>query len=231
MTQLNTVNTIETSSICDNSCQYCPAKEQAKHRDVGFMTMATFEKALDFVRYCSNKGTQKELNLFGIGEPLLNPDIITMVKKARECLPMSRPVHLNTNGNNLTENIAFKLKAAGLDEMDLTGHNHFVTAMAIKTLKKAGIPGRLSYDFVTQPNNWAEQVDWFAPDYSYPCPWLHNGQVMIQSNGDIVCCCIDAFATNVVGNVHESDPAKIELKPFDLCRNCHSEPPKSIIEV
>ena len=66
--KVTTINSIEISSICNNACQYCPAVKQNIYRDVGFMSMEVFIKALEFIKYFVQQGTQKELNLFGIGE-------------------------------------------------------------------------------------------------------------------------------------------------------------------
>ena len=223
--KITTINTIETSSICDNRCEYCPAKDQGKHRPVGFMDMDTFHAALEWVRIFSDRGTQRELNLFGVGEATLNPNIVEMVRLARIVLPEALPVHLNTNGNTFTEEMAWVLKDAGISEIDITGHDHRATARTIKILKAVGIPGRVSYDFALQPNNWAGQVEWFEPDYSYPCPWLHRGQVMVMSDGRITRCCIDAFATGILGSVFFNLDL-LDVTAFDLCRNCHQTTPE-----
>jgi MoaA/NifB/PqqE/SkfB family radical SAM enzyme len=188
--------------------------------------MEIFDAALKWVKYFSEMKTQKELNLFGIGEPLLNPKIIDMVQKAREVLPINNPVHINTNGLLLTDVLAWELRRAGITGIDVTGHDHYHTAQAIRILKKHRIPYRLSYDFVLNPNNWAGQVNWFASDVYYLCPWLHRGQLTIQSNGDITICCIDAFATGKIGNIMETDLTTIDIKPFELCRKCHQLVPQ-----
>ena len=228
--RITTINTIETSSICDNSCPYCPAKDQAKHRKVGFMDMDTFAAALEWVRIYSDRGTQRELNLFGVGEPTLNPNIVEMVRLARIVLPEHLPVHLNTNGNRFTEDLAWALKDAGITEIDVTGHDARATAKTIRILKKVGIPGRVSFDFALQPNNWANQVDWFEPDYSYPCPWLGRGQVMVMSDGRVTRCCIDAFGKGILGHVLFNLDL-LEISPFSLCANCHqTEPEQECLE-
>ncbi len=223
---ITTINTIETSSICDNRCDYCPAKDQSKHRPVGFMSMNTFEAALEWVRIFAERGTQRELNLFGVGEPTLHPEIVEMVRMARKVLPGKLPVHLNTNGNRFTEELAWKLKDAGISEIDVTAHNARATAGTVRILKAVGIPGRISFDPILQPNNWAGQVDWFHPLYSYPCPWLHRGQVMVMSDGRITRCCIDAFARGILGHVLIDNLDLLEVTPFSLCEDCHQTTPE-----
>ena len=226
--KITTINSIEVSSICNLKCQYCPASKQGEFRDVGLMRMNVFERAIEWVKYFSNQGTQKELNLFGIGEPLLNENIVEMVGIARINVPMSQSVHLNTNGILMERDLAGKLKEAGISSIDITGHHPYHTAKTIRILQGFNIPGQLSVDFMVRPNNWAGQVDWFESQYRYKCPWVEKGQVMIMSNGDVTTCCIDAQGLGVVGNV-DDDVSKMDLEPFELCGSCHHDVPERII--
>lgn len=216
-----TVNTIELSSLCDNRCRYCPASVQGEHRETGLMNRATFEKALEWALYFARQGSQREINLFGVGEPTLHPDLPEFIALARERLPFKQVLHLNTNGNRMTAELARAVKNAGIDHIDITGHDHEATARTIRIFREVGIEGNLSYDFVTAPNNWAGQVDWFEPQYDAgPCPWIHRGQVMVMSDGSVTRCCIDAFGTGIMGSVWD-DLAAMDVTPFELCRKCH----------
>lgn len=230
--KISTINSIEVSSLCDRSCRYCPAKDQGKHREVGLMTMEIFLQALDWVRHFAQKGTQLELNLFGVGEPTLNPLLPEMISKARAIMPIRLPVHTNTNGRWVDTSTTLiteaemdfirSLKRAGIDHIDVTGHDPFKTAKAVRILQAVGIAGQLSFDFMLAPNNWAGQVEWFRPMYNAgPCPWIGRGQAMIMSNGAITRCCIDAFGTGILGSVQESSPDAIDISPFPLCSGCH----------
>lgn len=218
---LTTINSIEVSALCDNACQYCPSPLQAQHREIGLMTMDTFGKAIDWVKQFTRQNTQLEINLFGIGEPTLNPHLVEMVKYARDHCAFNQILHMNTNGNNMTLELARDLKSAGINHIDITDHDAFASAKTIRIFKAAGIEGRMSRDFVTGANNWAGQVDWFAPDYESPCPWLGRGQAMVMWNGDVTTCCIDAFGQNVFANVHKDDPANMKIEPSELCLKCH----------
>jgi len=222
--RIATINTIETSSICDNRCEYCPAPIQGKHRETGWMDWKTFHESIKWVIHFSKQGTQRELNLFGVGEPTLHPDLAEMVEYARKHLPIRQKLHLNTNGNNMTFELAVKLKKAGISSIDITGHNARSVAQTIRYFRQVGIDGQISMDFMTSPNNWAGQVDWFHPDYyktkGMECPWLNKGQVMVMSNGDVTNCCIDAFATGVFSHVTE-DLTQKQVQPFQLCETCH----------
>ena len=228
--KVTTIMNIEVSSICNNKCPYCPAPKQSELRPVGLMSMETFHKVMDWVRYFVEKGTQKELNLFGIGEPTLNPNLVEMVRIARKNLPYNLPVHTNTNGNTMTDELASQLKDAGITHVDVTGHDALKAAMAIRYLRKYRIFGVLSADFMLTPNNWAGQVDWPTTDYSdffktpvpcvYPCPWINRGQVMVMWDGRVTRCCLDASARGLLGTI-DNDVANMNVTKFGLCDKCH----------
>ena len=162
--KISTINTIETSSLCNRACKYCPAMLQEKYRKTGLMEMHVFKEAIKWVKHFTYQGTQQELNLFGVGEPLLNPYIVEMVREAKGVMPLNQPVHLNTNGSLMTEQLAMKLKIAGINHIDLTAHDAYDTARCIRILRKAGIEGKISLDFAIVPNDWAGQVNWFKSD-------------------------------------------------------------------
>jgi len=228
MQRITTINSIEVSSLCNNTCPYCPAPFQKKFREVGNMTMEIFEKAIEWVAHFCKQGTQRELNLFGIGEPTLNPDLAEMVRFARNRLPIRQIIHTNTNGKLMTEGLARKLRDAGITAIDITYHGDpRITARTIEIFRKLGIDGRLTVDPVTRPNNWAGQVDWFDSPVTYPCPWLHQGQVMVYSDGDVTTCCLDAAKKGMVGNIFD-DITKFSLEPYELCHKCHQIVPENM---
>lgn len=218
--KITTINTIELSSKCDNSCVYCMAPLQHKYRQVGFMEWHIFKKAIEWTLFYARRGTQLELNLMGVGESTLHPDCIEMVRYAKTHLPFRQLLHISTNGNTLTADMARKLKQAGISRMHVSGHKPRSIARALRILEDVGIPAGYSVDFMTHPNNWAGQVDWFESRETYPCPWLGLGQVAVFSDGNIVRCCIDAFEKGVLGTVYD-DLTKIEVTPFELCQRCH----------
>lgn len=220
MTKIRTINSIEISSLCDNNCAYCPASLQHQYRKTGLMDMRTFVAAIAWVARMQKRGTQRELNLFGVGEPTLNPLLPEMISVARARLGPHQRLHMNTNGNGMTRELAIALQNAGITSIDITGHDHFVTAKTAQLFRELNISHRISHDFVTQPNNWAGQVDWLKPDYSYPCNWLRDGQVMIMSNGAVTACCIDAFGRGIFASVWD-DLNIAESKPFETCLHCH----------
>ena len=219
--KVRTITNIEVVSACDNKCAYCPAPEVKNHRYSGIMNMDIFRKTLHWVKHFTTRGTQGQVNLFGVGEPLLHPDIVQMVKLAREAVPMFGHIRVNTNGNNLTPDIAEGLKRAGITDVHVTDHKAETTVRALRILRDADIDHSTNRDFVTGANNWAGQVTW-APqiDYQIPCPWIGRGEVMVMADGGVTRCCLDAFGEGAMGTV-EDNVADMDVTQFDLCEPCH----------
>ena len=217
----STIMNVEVSAICNLSCQYCMSPTQANYRPIGLMDTDTYTRVIGCAQKFVKQGTQTELNLFGIGEPLMNANIVPYVKQARDALPLCIPIHINTNGGMLTLELARSLQEAGITQIDVTGHNPLWTARALRILRSLKIRYNVSFDFVLFPNNWAGQVNWFPSEIRYRCPWVARGQLFIAWNGDILQCCFDAKATNILGNIRDIDLCDIECKPFELCKSCH----------
>lgn len=221
--KITTINTIEVSALCDNRCAYCPAPTQHEHRPVGLMTLETFKRALFWVRYFADRGTQQELNLHGVGEPTLNKDLMEMIRLAREATP--GVINFNTNGNRLTPELAAACKAAGLTSINVTAHNAESTKNAVKAIRAAGLEGHVNADFAVNPNNWGGQVAWTETvDYKLWCHWLDKGQVMIMWDGRVTRCCLDAFGQGVFATT-DDNLAELDVTPFALCEKCHHERP------
>lgn len=223
MRLITSITNIELSAICNNTCQYCPAPEQHKHRPVGYMAWETFERCIEAVIELADRGAQKQVNLFGIGEPTLNPLFADMAEYARRMIPVHVPVHTNTNGKTMTLELAVSIRESGIDHIDITDHNAYDTVKAGRMLSQAGVRYGLSRDAVKSPNTWAGQVDWFAPEYRYPCQWINNGECMVMWDGRITTCCLDSRGAGIVGDIKHGIN-DIELKPYSLCAGCHQIP-------
>lgn len=224
----SSIMNIEVSALCNLKCQYCMSPEQSQHRRIGLMDRKTFEKCIEWIKIFIQKGTQTEINLFGVGEPTMNSNLVEYVQMLRNEIPLCIKIHTNTNGGLMTEDLAKRLIEAGITQIDLTGHNHLWTAKTLRLFRRLNVKTNVTYDFTLVPNNWAGQVNWFESELRYPCPWLHRGQLFIAWNGDIFQCCFDAKATNVMGNIFKNEPDDIECKPFSLCEKCHQIVPEQV---
>lgn len=128
---------LEISSICNLSCVHCPSHHKSfksRSKVHGLMKIEVFNKAMDEI---DSHGTTR-LALHKDGEPLLHPEIITILSRVKQHQP--HYVTLITNAhfltdemgdailNNRIDNIIFsigaathsfyeKIKGAGFDKM------------------------------------------------------------------------------------------------------------------
>jgi MoaA/NifB/PqqE/SkfB family radical SAM enzyme len=200
---------------------------QSQFRRIGLMDRSTFEQCIKWIKIFVQRGTQTEINLFGVGEPLMNSNLVEYVKALKKEIPLCIAIHTNTNGGLMNEELAKKLIDAGITQIDITGHNHLWTAQTVRLFGRLGLKFHVTYDFALVANDWAGQVNWFKSELHYPCPWLNRGQLFIAWNGDILQCCLDAKCTNILGNIFKNEPDDIECKPFELCENCHQSVPET----
>jgi radical SAM protein with 4Fe4S-binding SPASM domain len=98
---------VEVTGACNLSCRMCLVRYRPRlGRAEGSLDLATFRRLLDEL-----PGLEV-LTLQGLGEPLLAPDLVEMVR-----LAAGRDIRVgfNTNGTLLTEERARELVEAGLD--------------------------------------------------------------------------------------------------------------------
>jgi hypothetical protein len=227
------IKNLEVTSLCNLACPYCPAFGQGAYRPVGHMSEEVVDRSLYWLKRFVDQGTQKELNVFGVGEPLLHPKYVDIVRRCRKVMPAYLQLRLNTNGLLATKEIIRELILAGADAIDLTDHNAEASMKTIhifRELQREFPKMKFGYsrDGVINPNNWGGLIDWidWEPDHpKYICPWLDNGQVMIMSDGSVTRCCQDAHARGLLGTVWD-DLLTMDHTPFVQCKTCHELVPK-----
>ena len=222
-----TITTIELSSLCNLKCEYCINRMLIKDpaRNAGIMTDAVFERCVEIVKKLSDQGTQKELNLNGNGESLLDPQLVERIARLRETLGADMQIQLSTNATLLTPQLAADLKKAGIDRIDLSPHKPAAVRFAVCYLLTNGIKGVINTGPMFVSHNWARQLE---PENCIPieppgkrCDPLIDGRAYIQSEGDVVPCCYDYRNLGKIGHVFDDDILERELKPFELCEQCH----------
>ncbi len=105
---------IETTSVCNLSCDFCATTYRGKKVKKGFIEPSLAKKIID-------EGARKGLCgvKFNIrGEPLLHPDIVEFVRYAK--VKGLIDVYFNTNAMPLTVKMAEDLIAAGLDRISIS---------------------------------------------------------------------------------------------------------------
>lgn len=120
---------IEVSSRCQILCKHCFRKQM----DIGendFMPLEMYKK---IVSECGQHGLFT-LKFSMRGEPLIHPDIVEMVRFAKE--KGVKEVWINTNGGPITEELAHGLISSGVDwitmSFDGLGENYEIIRKPLK---------------------------------------------------------------------------------------------------
>ena len=107
---------IEITNRCNATCHFCP-RDATPHQ--GIMDVETFDKALqravEYRKVVKDvSGLEVTVSLCGLGEPLINRNAISFIKKVKaEGFKCS----MSSNGNLLTEDKTREILDAGLDEI------------------------------------------------------------------------------------------------------------------
>lgn len=107
---------IEVTNRCNATCHFCP-RDATPHQ--GIMDVETFDKSLaravEYREVVKNvSGLPVTVSLCGLGEPLINRNLLSFVKKVKaEGFKCS----MSSNGALLTEDKSIELLDAGLDEI------------------------------------------------------------------------------------------------------------------
>ena len=105
---------VELTTRCNLRCPMCLKFAEGSCITEGDMDLALFERLLPSL------GTVRTLVLNGLGEPLLHPELETMVALARTALPADGTIGFQSNGLLLDRGRAERLLAAGLDTVCLS---------------------------------------------------------------------------------------------------------------
>ena len=105
---------VELTTRCNLRCPMCLKFAEGSCITEGDMDLALFERLLPSL------GTVRTLVLNGLGEPLLHPELETMVALARRALPADGTIGFQSNGLLLDRGRAERLLAAGLDTVCLS---------------------------------------------------------------------------------------------------------------
>lgn len=116
---------IETTNRCNFKCLFCPeSDENYQQLSGGFNSMPIndFKRIID--EFSSLHQQPRMMNLFVMGEPLMNKNISEYISYARRVLPETI-IALSTNGALLTEKKFESLCRSGLDYLRISifGHN------------------------------------------------------------------------------------------------------------
>lgn len=109
---------IDVCSACNIACAFCVHSDAdaVKRAGIkwGFMSLQLFRKIIDDMKNSWAGEKVKKLRLFQMGEPLLNPAIVDMVKYAKDA-QVADYIEITTNATLLTPKLSMELITAGLD--------------------------------------------------------------------------------------------------------------------
>ena len=230
--KINTITTIELSSICNLKCKYCINRLMRKNgRMPRIMSDVVFDKSLYWLSQLIERGTQKEVNLNGNGESLLDPQFIKRAKAVKDVMGKGT-VMLSTNGTLVTDAMAKAIKEeSGINRIDLSLHDAYAARKAVDLFFKYQIYGQLNTGPILSTHSWAGQLE---SEHTIPfkgkikCDPLIEGRAYIDSDGDVVPCCYDYLKKGKIGNVFDEHLLDRECRPFSLCDTCHQEIPEGV---
>lgn len=233
---METITTIELSSDCNMRCQYCvqPMYDiMGRKREI--MPDDIFDRTLEVLAELCRRGSQREVNMNGNGESLLDPQLIERVRRVKDVMGF-RPVNLCTNGALLTHGIAQELKDAGLDRLDVSPHSAYHARKAIPIIRAVGLAGICNHGTIEHSHNWAGQLPSqhaipIMPELrALPCHPLIEGRGYVLTDGRVTPCCYDYRGLGTYGHIADSDIADINPRPYALCATCHQVIPAGMFE-
>lgn len=136
---------IEVSRHCNFACVMCP-NSKYESRQKGNMSFQLFKKIIDEISPFA-----QIIKLHWIGEPLINKNIVSMIRYARK--KSNAKLFMSTNASLLKGNLAEDIRTSGLDKIifSLDGNNK-------DTFEKIRIKGDFD-EVVDNINNFIEAVE------------------------------------------------------------------------
>lgn len=233
---------IETFSRCNGECEFCPANKNVDTRKPELMSEELFDKILSELEDMNYKG---KFILNNNNEPLLDTRCVSFAKKVRERFP-DNYIMIYTNGtllNSETLNglldcvseiyidsysedlkIIPQIKNSLLKNWKAVMKSDVFIRLVCKSpkAKMANRAGMAPNQIVTPDNGYL---------FKHPCTRVF-WEFCIVPNGDVITCCQDIGAKNVMGNVQEQTIKEIwEGERYNRFRKLMREGKRSEIEM
>lgn len=217
------IHKIETSSYCNLKCQYCPNSKGLIYGHDN-MSQETFDRVCHWAKILNPIGQPDDepyIWLHGIGEPLLNPNILNFVKQ----LSLIVKVGFSTNGILLTPEFMNDLEQAGLSYLTVSQHKKKIIKPIIELYNKHRF--KFTLDIQAKFNDdWAGQINKEDVPHKekrhFPCAHIEKGGVHVLWNGNIVNCCVDAQSFPILGSVYDDEIRDIDIDIIPLCKTCRN---------
>jgi MoaA/NifB/PqqE/SkfB family radical SAM enzyme len=223
---------VETTNFCNLRCTICPVNRGMARRK-RWLDPAVFRSLVD------RTPTLRFLLPFQWGEPLLHPEIDSMVRYAAD---RGIRTMLTTNGTLLDETLAERLLRSGLDRLTISIDGDEEThervrgvplrevrerVLLLRRLRERGRHGlaidvSMVLDDATRPaiqryrESWrgiADRVQVIPRLAASPrrraCREAWRGSLVVLVDGTVTACCADSEGELALGNAHRDDPARI----------------------
>ncbi len=233
---------IETTSICNLRCPYCP--NATVGRPAAYMQADTFYKIIDSLRDFNSSYSGSIAPHF-YGEPLIDKRMEDFISYARKTFPKAY-LEIYTNGELLTVDRYLSLKEAGVDIFKISQHTEMPSQILSHTLSyiKQNHPELFTVDFkifYNTPNklNRGGLVSESGVSEEVlkkvgSCSFAHR-VMTFDYHGNALLCCNDYLSRCSFGNISESSISEIwnssrykkvrnlvvlGFLPVGLCRAC-----------
>lgn len=213
---------IETQAICNRRCKYCTiaSPEFLTSRTVKILSVEMYRKILNdlaaFPRRRGKAGFCGTLHLNGFGEPLLDKNLESRVRMAREVLPEAR-IGFYSNGDYLTEELYLKLKFAGVREIIVTPHDGQHRQNLIELAQKYAGDGIIMLSTpLKEFSNRAGEIPIKTDQLQSPNRFcVHPTYTLeVASDGQITYCANDSLLKRPMGNVVDQSIMEIWDNPI-----------------
>ena len=223
---------IETTSICNRKCSYCPVSKYPRKK--AFMKKETVRKIIDELAEINYRG---KVCFHFFGEPLLDKRLEEFVKYTRDKLPKSK-ISIYSNGDFLTPELFLNLIKVGTSSFMITMHGTEWSKSMEETIKFVEEnPEYKDYlNCITklhlENRGGLIKIDKVKKRKRCFDP-IHAASVVYS--GDVVLCCEDYFGNYRYGNVNNEKLMDIWNKEefkrirkecakgiykLDICKKC-----------
>lgn len=231
---------IETTSICNLSCSYCPNSKYERNKM--FMQEASFYKIVDSI-FEYRPDYRGKISPHFYGEPLLDTRLETFIRYCKQKLP-NASIEIYTNGCFLDVDRFLSLKCSGVDFFWISQHEETPPQKLIETLEiiKADYPElytvNYNHEYLAEYKmNRGGLLDLETlplPEQQFArCATYRD--ITIDVKGNFILCCNDYFGRHVFGNINEmsvreiwESPEYCEVRnklffgflPLAICKKC-----------
>lgn len=200
---------IETTSVCNRSCSYCPVS--IDRRSVGLLEEKYFIKIINQLSEINFKG---ELSPTFYGEPFLDKRLIELLGYARVKLPKAHLI-IFTNGDFLTYEVFKNCIDRGIDHLLITQHDNtrqknleFLDNLSPEEKKHVLYMEKKDMTIVNRGGLIQVKDLVLYQKCSIP-----TDSMTINYKGDIVLCCNDYYGKYIFGNIKKENLMDIWNKP------------------